>query len=88
MLTRDKGKHESARFIRCLSLLPRSIKYFRLMNYQQSGLHASRTLHLHSYVQTAELRKLVESAVWAIYTKSHSVPDMKDCINCYVDIPV
>ncbi|KAG2740225.1 hypothetical protein P692DRAFT_201335705 [Suillus brevipes Sb2] len=39
------------------------------------------------YVRTAEPRTLVETAVWAIHTKSHSVPDMKNCIGCYIDVP-
>jgi hypothetical protein len=37
------------------------IKY--LISYQTSGLHALRTLHLHLYAQTAELRTRVELAV-------------------------
>jgi hypothetical protein len=39
------------------------IEYLRLINYQPSGLHASRTHHLHLYAETAELRTRIELAV-------------------------
>jgi hypothetical protein len=79
-----EASHESAQFIRFLSLWPRWIKYLRLMSYRPPGLHASRTHHPHLYAQTAELRKRVELAVWEIYTESHciSVPDMEHFIDC------
>jgi hypothetical protein len=79
-----EASHESARFIRFLSLWPRWMEYLRLMSYRSSGLHASRTLHLHLYVRTAKPRKRVELAVWEIYTKSRciSVPDIGDFIDC------
>jgi hypothetical protein len=86
MLFVREVSHESVQFIHFISLWPRSIKYLRLMNYQPAGLQASRTLHLHLYAQTAELRICIESAVWAIYTEFRciSVLDMDDCI---VDVP-
>jgi hypothetical protein len=68
---------ELARFTRFLSLWPRWIKC-------HLGCTLSRTLHLHLYVWTTELRKRVESAVWAIYTESRciSIPVVKDCVSC------
>jgi hypothetical protein len=65
--------HESARFIRFLSLWPRWIKYLGRMSYQPSRLHTSRTLHLHLYVQIAKPCKHVELAVWEIYTESRCI---------------
>jgi hypothetical protein len=64
-----KANHdsESARSIRFLSLSPRSIKYLRLMNYQLSGLHTSRSFHFHLYVQRAELREHRTNCVSNLY---------------------